>query len=114
MSTRQPIFDLLGSLSDAEDAIAQAGANANPSWKQAALEAVRKVALRLPAFTTDPIWAELGGFPNTHDSRAMGYIIRQAVSLGYIENTGRTERTSRRSNHARPLTVWKSLLCKRP
>lgn len=91
-------------------AIAKVDKNANADWMKQALSAVHDVARKSIEFTTDQIW-DLLGSSHTHDNRAMGAIMRQASKLRYCEPSNTTRKTTRASNHRRPLTVWKSLIC---
>lgn len=72
--------------------------------------AIAAVAGRLPTFTADAVWAELGdGFPVT---KGLASRLTAAKNRGLIENTG-TVAPARRGgdhDHAQRLSVWRSLL----
>lgn len=69
------------------DAIRRVNEAADEHWKKLALDAVRVCAQVLPEFTTDDIWNALSAVPDaqTHDRRAMGAILQDALRLGIIE-----------------------------
>jgi len=108
----QQAFDFKEGAAAAEEAIARVEANAADEWKAAALGAARCAAERLDLFTTDDVWKLLidRGVAGPHEPRAMGPIMRQAVSLGFCEGTDGFKRSERVSCHTRPLRVWKSLI----
>lgn len=84
-------------------------------WKAHAIDAVLEVAKLRPEFTTDPVWFVLGKTlrnPAPPEPRAMGAIMRKAVSLGYCETTDRSHPSVRASCHKRPVRIWKSLVHK--
>lgn len=92
-----------------DEAMARSEAHAAASWKQAAAEAVVGCARNLPAFTTDDVHRlldETGAV--THDTRALGPVMRNAARAGLIETTDQYVRSSRVDCHARPIRVWRS------
>lgn len=78
-------------------------------WRRAARKALKRVAKRKKKFTTDDIWRILS---DTRENRAMGPIMLWGARQGICERTDRTVLTTRVSNHARPLTVWRSKIYK--
>jgi len=72
--------------------------------------AIEAVARRLPLFTADEVWRELGdGFPVT---KGLASRLTSARHRGLCENTGET-RIARRGgdhDHAQRLSLWRSLL----
>lgn len=69
-------------------AMAQVYANANPSWKDIAYRAVVYVSRTHRAFTSDDVWEALTThYPHvtTHEHRAMGPVLRNAVRDGICE-----------------------------
>lgn len=93
----------------ADEAIERVGRNADPNWKQAALEAVCIIALdRRQRFTTDDVWELLDqqGVRATHEPRALGAVIRTAQSKGLIQSTGEYVKSKRIECHGRPVMVW--------
>ena len=92
-------------------ALERVGGNADPEWKAAALESVRLCARSLPEFTTDQVWRILSRTDyGTHEPRAMGAIMRQAVSLEWVKPTDRYRTSERPECHKRPVEVWYSNL----
>ena len=88
-------------------------AHADADWKHAALEAVRLCAQQMPDFTTDQGWKVLSRTDSqTHEPRAMGAIMRQAVSLGWVKPTDQYRPSDRPDCHKRPVKVWYSNLWK--
>lgn len=95
-----------------ERAIARAGRHASDQWKEAAFEAVRAAALRHPDLTVDDVHPFLS--EQTHDLRALGPVMLRAAREGVIERAKGEYRISERpETHARPLAVWRSLICLR-
>lgn len=94
-------------------ALERVEAHADAEWKQAALEAVRLCARQMPEFTTDQIWKVLDRTDyGTHEPRAMGAIMRQAVGLGWVKPTNQYRTSDRPECHKRPVKVWDSMLWK--
>jgi hypothetical protein len=94
-----------------EEGMARAEANANPDWKAFMLEQVRLVCMEQPRFTSDDVFAraaESSDAPSTHEGRAFGPVMMRAAKLGYCRPTNLTMRSSRASNHSRPIAVWES------
>lgn len=94
------------------DALTQVADNANPSWKIAAFRTVVHLAVRFDEFTADHVWEYMEKhYPNveTHEPRAMGAILRNARSCGYIEPTGRYVPSRRATKHCSPTAVWRSV-----
>lgn len=91
------------------EAIAQVEANADAAWIALAHKTVHKIAKTYKLFTTDHVWSELDKSDiRTHDNRAMGPVIRQAIADGIISQTGSYQKTSRRVGHNRPVPIYVS------
>lgn len=90
-----------------DEAIDRVERHAPVAWRVSALGAVRQIALRARAFTTDDIWDLVGPPP---EPRAMGAVMRRAGRLGIARPTNRTQQSKRPECHARPLRVWESRL----
>lgn len=110
---QMPLFDPEGGEEAAEEAIERVEEHANPDWKQAAFEAVERVAREKPYFTTDHVWAALYREDTaTHEPRAMGAIMRQAQAAGICRKAAvLPQKSALASCHRRPKQVWQSLLC---
>lgn len=96
-----------------DKAIERVEAHADADWKAAAFEAVVWLAERRAELTTDGVWAALDRLdPDaaTHERRAMGPIMRQAVREGVIEATDRYHISVRPECHGNPKRVWRSLI----
>lgn len=76
-----------------------------------ALAAIKRIARKSSTFTTDDVWNDLNrrGITLVADSRVLGPIMQAAARDGLIKSTNRTRKTTRASNHRRPLTIWRSL-----
>jgi len=91
-----------------EGAIATVDDAASEAWKEAALAAVRYVCERRAQFTTDAVWFVLdrAATDSPSEPRAMGAIMRQAVSAGWCAPVPDP-------CHRRPLQVWESRITAR-
>jgi hypothetical protein len=98
----------LFSIQQTEASVEQANLGANPEWKAEALEAIYEIASTKPEFTTDEVWVRLT--TKTPENRAMGAVMRIAVSQGYIVPSARFTPSLRPSQHRRPLRVWESVI----
>lgn len=98
-----------------DSGIQRAYDGANPFWTQAAAWAVRLLAYRQPAFSSDEVWwllDELG--VHTPEPRAMGPVMRRAAVDGVIEPSDTWQRSYRPQCHCRPVMRWRSLLYGQP
>lgn len=103
-----PLFDRHASEQARDEAIGRVERHADAAWKAEALEAVKGTASRNAFLTSDDVWQRLTTRP--HEPRAMGAIMRHAVTLGWIAPTERFIPTLKASQHRQPIRVWKSLL----
>jgi len=102
------IFDAMAAR---DAAMAQVHANANLAWLIAAYTAAHRTALALPFFTSDDVNERIDPSARTHEPRALGPVMKQAAKNGWIEKAPQPGKSSRRrSLHASPRTVWKSLI----
>ena len=94
--------------------MAQADEHADEGWRRVCDAAILAVARRLPEFTTDDIWQELGAIanaPSTHARCAIGpRMKRVAREMGWMESTGRVQRSRAEGMNGNYLTVWRSLV----
>lgn len=80
-------------------------------WKQAASDALMKLAKTKAEFTTDELWdllAEQG--VHTGEPRALGAIMQSAHRSGMIKATGKYVPSYRR--HKAPIILWQSNIYK--
>jgi hypothetical protein len=77
------------------------------AWMQKAASALRKVASKKEFFTTDDLWLLISPF---EEPRIMGALMRTSHVEGLCEPTTRTLNSSRRTCHARPLRIWRSMI----
>ena len=89
-----------------DEGIQRADDHADPDWKDAALEAVHQTALALYEFIVDDVWERLGSRPA--EGRAMGAVMKKAVSEGWIEATNLYKPSVQPQCHANPRRVWRS------
>jgi len=93
------------------EAIDRVERNAPGDWKKIALKAVKWRAKKGVPFTTDEVWADLEGanVEPPKEPRAMGAIMRKAVSEGVIVSTDKTKISQKGTNNKRPVRVWSPL-----
>lgn len=88
---------------------------ANPIWTAQMTAHSLTTALRYRRFTTDTVYhiaRRAGMMVETHDHRALGPIIAEMASNGWIVKADCAPRMSdRRTLHRSPLTVWVSQIC---
>jgi hypothetical protein len=97
-------------------AVKQVAEHTNPMWRTMALQAAYIVARTQREFTSDDVWLMLGErWPNidTHEHRAMGPIMSEAMNRGWSDITNRYVPSVRASKHRGPSRVWKSKLTQR-
>ncbi len=99
-------FNLAQARHNRDVAMERAGHN-HAQWMATAKWTLIVIAKTHGEFTTDALW-KLGLPPCPGTNRAIGPVMMAAAKAGIIERTNRTEQTSRVTNHARPLTVWRS------
>ncbi len=85
--------------------------HADVVWLAAARLAAREVARTRPEFTTDDIWKQIPDGIVTHELRAMGAVTKWMRKQGFAEPTAAYCPTVRPEAHARPVRIWRSLVC---
>lgn len=95
----------------AETAIAESGYHASQDWRRKALDIVLDLCKLRREFTADDVWEQLAktGW-KTHEPRALGSVMREAVASGFCTGTGRYVVSERKACHRRPVAIWRSLL----
>lgn len=90
------------------EAIERVGKNAPEEWMAMASAAVETCALSGEPFTTDDVWSilERAGHGSPPEPRAMGAVIRRAVTSGLIRETGNYIKSERPECHRRPIPQW--------
>ncbi len=80
-------------------------ANANPTWREAALIATARLARQRDRFTSYDVLQELAKSPDvkTHDLRAIGGVMQEARQLGLITSVGLVRRNDKHSRGATTL-----------
>jgi hypothetical protein len=109
-------FDPAGGASARDEAMARARRAANPEWVRWWSEATIEVARKKPYFTTDDI-ERLRSYrqgPRTHENRAIGPLMRDAMKNGVCLPTEDWVQSGQRVNHRRPMRVWFSLIYQGP
>ena len=104
------IFDSKEAREAAKRGQEQALEAARKAWREEAKEAIYTTATTRSHFIVDDVWPNIKGDVFTHDLRAMGSLMTQAVKHGWIERTKEYRPSSRKSSHSNPRVVWKSLL----
>lgn len=104
----------------AEEGIAKVDSNADPEWKEAALECVVLTAFDNEYLLADDVWnLLLSTYPHlhVHNKSALGPIMREAISMKVImqpmcSHCGQKmyKLSSTPGNHRGPLRLWKSLI----
>lgn len=108
-------FDAETSSLARDAALAQVEAAASHRWKAEALDAIRYVAERRERFTTDAVWyvlEQIRKIEGPSEPRALGSVMRRAVSMGFCRATSEVQKSVRVDCHRRPLAVWESRLFK--
>jgi len=106
-----------GVIQKAEDAkakaLAEVEANADAEWKAAAMTAVQSVAIDRAVFAADDVWERLEKhWPDvhTHEHRAMGAVMRNAMSRRWCIPAGTYRKSGRLEQKRRPIPEYISLL----
>jgi len=105
------LFDPPGA-AERDDAIDRADRNAHQWWRGDAERAARSLASSRPFFTSEDVLARLDSdadAPRTHDTRALGAIMRKLHRDGVIEPTARFVPSERPSRHRAPVRVWRAI-----
>lgn len=88
--------------------------HANEQWKVQMLEVLREVARTHREFTADlpmEVYERDPERPRTHNNRAMGPLVVQAMKEGVIrKKEGCFQNSIRRSCHNRPIQIYVSLI----
>lgn len=105
-------MDLVEAWAARDEAVRRVALNAPQDWKDAALKAVFEIANTWESFTTDDVvdFLERVEAPQTHELRALGAIMQSAQREGWISPTDRFRATKRKSRHAAPVRIWRSLI----
>jgi hypothetical protein len=101
-------LDLADAIRARDEGIANAEAGAPPNWADDALALIKMLASKHPYICSDCLWAS--GLPEPPESRALGAVMRNGKTRGYIEPTSQFVNTYQASRHHAPVRVWKSKL----
>jgi hypothetical protein len=107
------IFDPVVAEIVTDRAVAEVGRHAQDNWIADMLDAVRSCCAHMERFTTDDVWQafhDLGYSSATHETRAMGAVIRQAAKDGLCEATPDFGVSKRPEAHRCPKRIWRSLI----
>ncbi len=79
------------------------------SWVRCGLRAMRRVAPNLGSFSSDDIWHELERMEilPPEEPRAMAAVFNYAKRHEWVESTMQFVKSTRRTNHGRPVRVWR-------
>lgn len=111
-----PQFNLFEAREAKREGMERAALGADEAWKLAMEVAVVETAKKKQRFTTDDVFITLyqdnPNPPTTRDRRALGPIMLAAARSGVCRKADDTpwRPTQRRSRHAAPLQVWRSLI----
>lgn len=90
--------------------MAQAEENAHEAWKATAYATVRWLAKNRSAFTSEDVLKVMAkDFPEltTHDTRALGPVMKRAQKAGVIQPTSDFVKGTRSSRHGAFIRVWR-------
>ena len=109
MNDQPSLFDVAAGITARDKAIAQVEANADPTWKTQARNAIRWLVRSRLEFTTDDVWQEMADrrYELPREPRAIGALMVEAAREGLIEATDRYVPSARPDCHRRPVKVWR-------
>jgi len=96
-----------------DEAISVADRNAAEEWKVVAKKAIKWLCDTREEFIADDIHIAMGKYypdVKTHNTSALGSLMRMASKNNWCEKSGRYAQSQRISTHKKNLPVWKSLL----
>lgn len=95
-----------------DESMEQVDRAADPDWKEAAYRAITEIARRQDTLTSDDVWFALidAGEPTPDEPRALGPLMRSAMTSKVIVPTGDYAESRRAVAHRNPKRVWRSLL----
>lgn len=93
-----------------DDAMRRVADHADPAFAQTVIDIIHALCVSSATFNADDIWAAMPRGIVTHDNRALGPMLEAARKEGWCQPTMEHRSTTRASNHARPIRMWKSLL----
>lgn len=88
--------------------IANAGGGAPPGWMDEALALIKRLAAAHAFICADDLWA--AGLSDPPEPRALGAVMRNAKTAGYIEPTKTFISTHQATRHHAPVRVWRCKL----
>jgi len=109
-----PLFNAAEARRVTDEAVERVGISADQKLKEAARRAIFAVARSVSEFTTDEVWKRLADSVDedlltSAEPRFMGAVMRGCQKTGWIEPTGRYQKSARVACHGRPLLVWRSM-----
>lgn len=92
-----------------DEAIDRGRRHADPEWTSAARSALRHLTSTRLNFTTDDLHALLAHqSAHTHDTRALGSVMRWGERTGICHPTDRFGKSTRPECHSRPVRIWEA------
>jgi hypothetical protein len=80
---------------------------AHEGWVRAAKHTLWQLCRQGEPFTSDAIWYRLEALGvSTSEPRALGAVVRAAVSAGYLTHSGEYFKSTRPECHSRPLSLY--------
>lgn len=106
-------LDLLDAIAARDEAMRRVEDNADVDWAAYMERCIARIAKTMPLFTSDDVFelaASNNNAPTTHEPRALGPLMVRAAKSGLCAATETFRQSVRRSRHAAPLRVWRSLI----
>ena len=95
----------------ADDAIEKGYEHSDARWRELAFDAVHEICLTMETFTADDIRRITEKFQvQTHDTRAMGGVMRAAKTKGWCEPSGQFRTSDFTHGHLQH--IWRSKIYK--
>ena len=101
-------LDLFAARKARDEAIRRVSDHAGTQWLEAAKSALVSVAKSRPEFIADQIWE--AGLSKPSEARALGAVVRWALTEGIISDSGRYSKSAQPGLHCSPRKVWTSRL----
>lgn len=92
---------------EARDEAIERVEQSHDDWVGQAIIIIYQLCKEQDEFTSDDLWTTLDP---PAEPRALGAAMRLVKKLRYCDPTGDTKQSRRKTCHARPLRVWRSLL----
>jgi hypothetical protein len=98
-------FDLPAARAARDEAVSRVDRHAEDEWRDAALNALYRVAQEQPTLISNDLWRYVDKPP---EPRALGPLMQRGVTLGWIMPTETFRPCPSVSRHAAPARLWRS------